>query len=177
MRQFKGGARILLTALSYGEPWIMTADNITEPKLDPAFVEKLYEEAMALVRETATYLGVIGSAGHATIAEEVRSAFTGESLRLTTQLLQVVSWLLAQRAVSGGEITMVEALSPQRRLSGRDICLGEPLIDMARLPVELAILLHRSRHLYERVERLEGQLLAGQPPHNPLDTLLNRLRC
>ena len=42
-------------------------------------------------------------------------AYASESMRLTTRLMQIASWLLLQRAINEGEMTETEAASDKRR--------------------------------------------------------------
>lgn len=142
----------------------------------PAFVDKLYEEAMALVHEAADYLGGIGVEERDALPEMLRAVYTGESLRVTTRLLQVVAWLMSLRAAVAGEITLEEALTAKRRLDGKEVCLGGDIPFVDKLPEFLQSLLSRSLAIYLRAERLEQKLLTGDQPRHPLDDLRQRLQ-
>lgn len=143
--------------------------------LDGPFLDKSYDEAMELVHAVAAYLDGEGKTARDGLDEALRPVFTSESLRLTTRLMQVVAWLMVHRAVAAGELTPDEALTPARRLSGRDICLAPPLAGAERLPPQLKAHLDQSRQLYERIARLEERLLSPDQPANPVESLLNRL--
>jgi regulator of CtrA degradation len=117
-----------------------------------------FEEGMAMVEETAAYLDGQGRQESRTLPREVALAYAGESMRLTTRLMQVASWLLVQRSVYDGEMAHKDAASEKYRLGSKDICLGDPIEGSDRLPAKLIDLLERSRSLYDRVDRLDHQL-------------------
>jgi len=91
--------------------------------------------------------------------------------------MQVASWLLVQRAVAEGEMSIDEASKEKYRLGAREICRGRRSDNADLLPTKLIDLLDRSMHLYERVERLD-QLLYGKEQAAPtgLNAQLNRLQ-
>jgi regulator of CtrA degradation len=138
--------------------------------------KRTFEEGMAMVEETATYLDGKGRAESKLLPSKAALAYAGESMRLTTRLMQVASWLLVQRAVAEGEMTIDEAGKEKYRLGAREICRGRRTENADLLPPKLLDLLERSMQLYERVERLD-QLLYGkeQAPPVGLHAQLNRL--
>ena len=70
----------------------------------------MFREGMALVEETATYLDGDGrrESQHA-VARAASLAYATESMRLTTRLMQLASWLLLQRAVNEGDLSVDQA--------------------------------------------------------------------
>jgi regulator of CtrA degradation len=82
--------------------------------------ERTFKEGMALVEETAAYLDGPGRAASKRLSRAAALAYAGESMRLTTRLMQVASWLLVQRAVRDGEIPLIEAGSEKYRLISRE---------------------------------------------------------
>jgi regulator of CtrA degradation len=135
--------------------------NIAASLLDFAGSElfmRTFEEGMGMVEETAAYLDGPGRQQSRALPREVALAYAGESMRLTTRLMQVASWLLVQRSVFDGEMEHKDAASDKYRLGSKDICLGDPIDGSDRLPPRLLDLLERSRSLYDRVDRLDHQL-------------------
>jgi|EndMetStandDraft_5_1072996.scaffolds.fasta_scaffold43251_2 regulator of CtrA degradation len=63
----------------------------------------LFREGMALVEETANYLDGDGRREAKTLKPFVSLAYATESMRLTTRLTQLATWLLARRAEFNGE--------------------------------------------------------------------------
>src|SRR5215468_53867 len=82
--------------------------------------ERTFKEGMALVDETAAYLDGPGRAASKRLSRTAALAYAGESMRLTTRLMQVASWLLVQRAVRDGEIPTGEAAGEKYRLIARE---------------------------------------------------------
>src|SRR3546814_8030342 len=76
-------------------------------------------------------------------------------MRLTSRLVQVMAWLLVQKAVHAGEIDDSEAGDPKRRLGGHDVCAEPGPWDVSNLPKGLRGLLNRSLARYNRVARLD----------------------
>ena len=140
--------------------------------------DRTFAEGMELVEETATYLDGEGRRDSKLLSRSGALSYAGESMRLTTRLMQVASWLLVQRAVSEGEMTTDEAGKDKYRLGAREICRGRRAENADLLPAKLLDLLERSMNLYERVERLD-QLLYGkeQAPTAPsVHNQFNRLQ-
>lgn len=124
---------------------------------------RTFEEGMAMVEETAAYLDGPGRLESRDLPRPVALAYAGESMRLTTRLMQVASWLLIQRSVFDGEMTREDAASDKYRLGSKEICRGKPIEGADRLPDKLLDLLGRSERLYDRVERLDAQLYMRSP--------------
>ena len=83
-------------------------------------------------------------------------AYAAESMRLTTRLMQVASWLLVQRAVREGDMQADAACDERYRLSAEAVCLsGAP---EEPLPMGLLDLLDRSARLYDRVRHLDRKM-------------------
>ena len=69
----------------------------------------LFRDGMALVEETATYLDGPGRQESKKLERAAALAYATESMRLTTRLMQLASWLLLHRAVKEGEMSLVQA--------------------------------------------------------------------
>lgn len=120
-------------------------------------ITRTYEEAMSLLIEARNYLRYRQSDALRMPPME-RLKLTREAFRVTSRLTQVMAWLLLRRAVLAGEIQDAEARLPERRLAGRDVCLGDADDLGDWMPPGMGGLLDRSRALYERVERLDRML-------------------
>src|SRR6202051_4262139 len=62
----------------------------------------LFREGMDLVEETAAYLDGAGRAEAKALDRSVSLTYATESMRLTTRLMQLASWLLLHRRAQGG---------------------------------------------------------------------------
>src|SRR5438477_190013 len=69
----------------------------------------LFREGMDLVEETAAYLDGDGRTDAKALERSVSLTYATESMRLTTRLMQLASWLLLHRAVKEGEMTLSQA--------------------------------------------------------------------
>ena len=65
----------------------------------------LYNEGMGLVEQAAEYLDGQGRAEAKKLSRLAATLYAAESMRLTTRLMQIASWLLLQRAANSGEMT------------------------------------------------------------------------
>ena len=138
----------------------------------PAFAT-LFREGMALVEQSAAYLDGPGRAESRALARAAALAYATESMRLTTRLMQVASWLLLQRAVNEGELTPSQALSERHRvkLSRQDLGCGPELFQ--QLPAKLRELSLRSLRIQERVIHLDqGLSLARFPIVTPTPSVV-----
>jgi regulator of CtrA degradation len=118
--------------------------------------ERTFQEGMELVEETAAYLDGAGRQDSKLLSRGAALAYAGESMRLTTRLMQVASWLLVQRAVREGDMPAAEAFNDRYRLIEPR---AEPPSDAEEeLPGGLLSLLERSMRLYERVLHLDRRM-------------------
>ena len=62
--------------------------------------------------------------------------YAGESMRVTTRLMQAASWLLVQRAVHDGDMEPEDATSERYRLGSKEICLGRGADGVELLPAK-----------------------------------------
>ena len=138
---------------------------------------RTFMEGMALVEQTAAYLDGEGRRESKRLGRNTALAYAGESMRLTTRLMQIASWLLVQRAVREGEMAAAEAGDPKYRVGAQAVCQsGEAA---AELPEALQELLDRSERLYERVLHLDRRMYlepAPEPGDNPVLSQVERLR-
>lgn len=124
----------------------------------------MFRDGMLLVEETAAYLDGDGREESRGLSRDATLAYASESMRLTTRLMQVASWLLVQRAVAEGEITLEQALEEKRRvrLSADDDRNGTEL-----LPQRLQDLIGRSRRLHSRILHLDVLIADDRPTPRP----------
>jgi len=123
-----------------------------------ALFERTFDEGMSLVEECARYLDGRGRDESRSLARKTALLYAGESMRVTTRLMQAASWLLIQRAVQEGDMTPEDAASDRYRLGARETCLGRREEGVSELPKKLVELLERSDSLYRRIARLDDIL-------------------
>jgi regulator of CtrA degradation len=140
----------------------------------------LFRDGMALVEETATYLDGPGRAESKQLARAAALAYATESMRLTTRLMQLASWLLLHRAVKEGEMSLAQANKEKTKvkLSASDTHDADN-IDL--LPEKLRVLIDRSQALQVKVRRLDATIhnrTTGEqaPAVNPVERQLGLLK-
>ncbi|GGC97493.1 DUF1465 family protein [Aquisalinus flavus] len=131
----------------------------------------IFGEGMKLVEETAGYLDGEGRDAARDLDRTEALSYAGISMRLTTRLMQIASWLLVMRAVREDEMSYEEASQDKYRLGSpeptdrrkSEIQSGK---ELAGLPAELVRLRGETAKLYERIVRIDGELF-DQPPLAP----------
>ncbi len=115
----------------------------------------VFKEGMALVEQTAAYLDGVGRREAKALKAPVSVLYATESMRLTTRLLDLASWLLIRRALKEGEITPDEARRKRQRIKLQ--ALGRPshVKGFADLPAGLRDLIEASFKLHDRIAQLD----------------------
>jgi regulator of CtrA degradation len=139
-----------------------------------------FRDGMALVEETAAYLDGKGRQESKGLERAAALAYATESMRLTTRLMQLASWLLLHRAVKEGEMSLAQVNQEKTKVK---LSIGSPVSEetLAMLPRALVDLIARSRKLHETVVRLDATI-HGKPndvavaPANPVERQLGMLK-
>ena len=135
---------------------------------------------MALVEETATYLDGPGRQQSKKLERAAALAYATESMRLTTRLMQLASWLLLHRAVKEGEMSLAQAREGKEQGQALGCRFHDPT-NLELLPPTLRDLIARSQKLYGKVRRLDATIYnqgSGRPPAvvNPVERQLGLLK-
>ena len=140
----------------------------------------LFRSGMALVEETATYLDGPGRQESKKLDRGAALAYATESMRLTTRLMQLASWLLLHRAVKEGEMSLAQASKEKNKVK-----LSPPEThdanNLALLPRSLRNLIERSVSLQNRVRTLDAtlynrELETSLAPVNPVERQLGIIK-
>jgi regulator of CtrA degradation len=134
--------------------------------------DRLFQEGMSLVEEAAAYLDGVGRGESRALPRQAALTYATESMRLTTRLMQLASWLLLQRAVNQGEMSRAQAATDKHKvkLSRQGASAAGEAFDA--LP----------SRLLERVIRLDALLygvdpvVARLPAATPVERQLQELR-
>ena len=126
--------------------------------------DTLFRDGMALVEDTAAYLDGDGRDQSRHLGRIAALAYASESMRLTTRLMQIASWLLLQRAVNEGEMSAVEAASDKRRTRAAWQAVPSPAPEAAKLPSALLALIDASLDLQGRIQRLDTMICEPAAP-------------
>ena len=140
----------------------------------------LFRDGMALVEETATYLDGPGRQESKNLQRAAALAYATESMRLTTRLMQLASWLLLHRAVKEGEMSLAQANKEKTKvkLSAADT---HDASNMELLPATLREMIERSQKLQSKVRRLDNTIhnhvaVELVPAMNPVERQLGLLK-
>ncbi len=141
----------------------------------------LFREGMTLVEETAAYLDGPGREDSKKLQRSAALTYATESMRLTTRLMQVASWLLLHRAVKEGEMSLAQANKEKTKVK---LTIADPADEQAMrlLPERLRELVDRCRQINDRVRRLDMNIYAPAPSaeqeraNNPVGNQLGMLK-
>ena len=138
----------------------------------------LFRDGMTLVEETATYLDGPGRQESKKLVRAAALAYATESMRLTTRLMQLASWLLLHRAVKEGEMSLAQANKEKAKVKLSAPDTHDPH-NVELLPESLRTLIERSQALQLKVRRLDATIhnrMTDSPPLNPVERQLGLLK-
>ena len=143
-----------------------------EVRITSRLIDSLYTEAMLLADEARAYFDDAGRDERAGLHPFARVGFACESLKVTTRIMHIVAWLLTQRAIELGELNMVGARRPERRLGHAQD--SDPAV-VDQLPEAARRLIRASTELYARIRRIDEGGLEADAPQSPARALMGRL--
>lgn len=117
-------------------------------------VEELYEETLLLADEARAVFDLRGRDPAESEVGLARVALSIEGLRTTTRLMNLLAWLLNQRAYFAGELSEAQVKRCGALAADRP---SDP-VQMAQLELATRALVRESERLYARAERLDQQL-------------------
>ncbi|MFD1199669.1 DUF1465 family protein [Brucella gallinifaecis] len=134
----------------------------------------IYSEGMDMVEEVASYLDGEGREEARNLSRVAATLYAAESMRLTTRLMQVASWLLLQRAARNGEMSRKQVEAEKAKVRLDTPSAGDAASGWNELPHAFIELVERSIRLQARVRRMDrniyGEVVALQnaPQGNPV---------
>jgi regulator of CtrA degradation len=143
----------------------------------------IYEEGMALVEEAAGYLDGEGRVEAKNLARGAATLYAAESMRLTTRLMQIASWLLLQRAANNGEMTRDQMMAEKNKVRLDTLSANDAAPGWELLPPAFVAIVYRSLRLQARVSRMDDDVYgrASAPvrlhePANPVSAQIALLQ-
>ncbi len=136
---------------------------------------------MALVERTAAYLDGPGRKEAKSLVAPLTLIYATESMRLTTRLLEVASWLMIHRALKDGEIDNAQADRRRQRVKLTPFGRPQHVKNFDDLPAGLKALVNESFALNDRILQLDRALMSGATdieaprPANPVNSQLARI--
>lgn len=123
----------------------------------PSF-KPLYNEGMGLVEQAAEYLDGAGRVEAKKLSRLAATLYAAESMRLTTRLMQIASWLLLQRAANSGEMTRDQVASEKSKVRLDTASAHDDAAGWNELPGDFVDLVRRSLRLQAHVRRMDEEI-------------------
>ena len=117
--------------------------------------DAIFREGMALVERAAFYLDGAGRKESRKLRGPAAMLYATESMRLTTRLLELASWLMIRRAHKEGEITSDELRQKRQRIRLTAPGRLSHVKGFGELPEGLRSLIEASFALNDRIVRLD----------------------
>jgi len=161
------------------------AVSLAERRVFSSSFKPLYSEGMALVERAAEYLDGEGRAEARKLSRQAATLYAAESMRLTTRLMQVASWLLLQRAANAGEMTRDQVASEKTKVRLDTASAQDDTAGWSEMPAAFRDIVAHSLRLQSLVRRMDDEIYGGaaQPggysadgTANPVTAQLNLLR-
>ncbi len=130
----------------------------------------LYNEGMALVEQAAEYLDGEGRAAAKRLSRIGATLYAAESMRLTTRLMQLASWLLLQRAANSGEMTRDQVAAEKAKVRLDTASAQGEAAGWEELPEPFRAIVDHSLRLQALVRRMDDQIY-GDDDTRPLPQL------
>src|SRR5690606_17084079 len=118
----------------------------------------LYDEGMGLVEQAAEYLDGRGRAEAKKLSRVAATLYAAESMRLTTRLMQLASWLLLQRAANSGEMSRDQVATEKSKVRLDTASAPADAPGWDELPADFVDLVNRSRSLQALVLRMDDEI-------------------
>lgn len=140
----------------------------------------LFRKGMELIEETSEYLEGDGRGEARALNDSTALTYSTESMRLTTRLMQLASWLVVYRGIAEGKLTPEDVEAKRAKIKFNAVPCPEQIENYSALPYQLRKLIERSAELYDQITTLDGHLLnAGfdveTPRQNPLSAQMAEL--
>ena len=132
-------------------------------------LDRTFDEGVALTHEVRNYIAFHEQADRREYDLSRCLQVGYQHTRVSARLIQVMTWLLAMKALLAGEISPEQFAAPQYALSASEECDSESGPEIVELPPGLRSLLERSYALYTRIQRLDvmvrRKMEAGEVPN------------
>jgi regulator of CtrA degradation len=158
--------------------------KLAERRIFSDSFKPLYDEGMTLVERTAEYLDGAGRVEAKKLSRLAATLYAAESMRLTTRLMQVASWLLLQRAANSGEMTRDQVACEKSKVRLDTASAPDNAIGWDELPDVFMELVRHSLRLQNLVRRMDEEIYGyatttgASPLHrrtNPVSDQINLL--
>jgi regulator of CtrA degradation len=139
------------------------------PQKATTLLDHTFDEGVALTMEVRNYIAYHEHADRREFDLTKCLQVGYQHTRVSARLIQVMTWLLAMKALLAGEISPEQFATPQYAMTVTEECDSPSGSTSEELPAGLRNLLERSHALYSRIQRLDGmvrkKLDAGEVPN------------
>jgi regulator of CtrA degradation len=157
--------------------------KLAERRVFSQSFKPLYNEGMTLVENAAEYLDGEGRAEAKKLSRLAATLYAAESMRLTTRLMQIASWLLLQRAANSGEMSRDQVATEKAKVRLDTASAHAEATGWAELPKPFVDLVNRSLSLQALVRRMDDEIfgkntvvpLPGTRSPNPVSDQISLL--
>ncbi len=118
----------------------------------------LYSDGMKLVEEAAAYLDGEGRVEAKRLSRLSATLYAAESMRLTTRLMQIASWLLLQRAANNGEMSRAQVVEEKSKVLLDTPSASKQTAAWGELPLKFIDIVDRSLKMQSLVRRVDGEI-------------------
>ena len=133
----------------------------------------VFKQGMALVERTAAYLEGPGRTEAKRLPAASNVLYASESMRLTTRLLDMASWLLVRRALKEGDISEAEAQRKRKGAMPQAPSRSSHTAGFGELPESLRALVEESYALQDRIVQLDRAMSIKADSVTPGDAALS----
>lgn len=130
-------------------------------------LDRTFDEGVALTVEARNFIAYNEQGEKGNLPHNLHVGY--QHTRVSARLIQIMTWLLAMKALLSGEISPEQFASPQYELAGGEECESPEGDENEELAPGLRDLLSRTHLLYQRILRLDSmvrqKLEAGEVPN------------
>lgn len=154
--------------------------RLAEHFANSSHFDQLFDTGMKLIEESASYLDGEGREAAKMLDGAASLVYGTESMRLTTRLMQLASWLLLQRAANEGEMSEEQIWEEKSKVNLSQLPSGAIDLEGHKLPEQFVNLVNQSHALQKQVTHLDSELYQrtkdqASKPSNPVSEQIARL--
>jgi regulator of CtrA degradation len=169
--------------MSIQEQVTNTPVRLAERRIFSDRFKPLYSDGMRLVEEAAAYLDGEGRTEAKKLSRIPATLYAAESMRLTTRLMQIASWLLLQRAANNGEMSRAQVADEKSKVQLETPSASRSTQSWDELPLKFIGIVERSLQMQTMVKRFDealypkaGSAQSAEPKRNAVNDQMNLLQ-
>jgi regulator of CtrA degradation len=141
--------------------------RLSEHRVFSESFKPLYNDGMKLVEAAAFYLDGEGRVEAKRMTRLAATLYAAESMRLTTRLMQVASWLLLQRAANNGEMTRAQVADEKVKVRLDTPSASVSVPSWEELPATFKDIVEQSLKLQALVAKLDKDIYGSKGESAP----------